>query len=149
MIAIMANAQLAPTTEARLNDHLLEVNAQWRVMDAAPPGGERAVRFENEAQRIATHLHMVAAYARAHTPEGLSAAALSERTTLLQKLDAYADRGVFPQNHVLPYRNPVFLDPPMSISPPRYRDGRRITGSRRMNWHGYNRATRPTSPGTP
>lgn len=111
MIAIMANAQLAPTTEARLNDHLLEVNAQWRVMDAAPPGGERAVRFENEAQRIATHLHMVAAYARAHAPEGLSAAALSERTTLLQKLDAYADRGVFPQNHVLPYRNPVFLDP--------------------------------------
>ena len=110
-IAIATNAQLAPTTEARLTDHLLEVNAQWRVMDAAPAGGEHVVHFTNEAERIATHLHMVAAHARTRTPEGLSAAALAERAVLLEKLDAYADRGIFPQNHVLPYRNPIFIDP--------------------------------------
>lgn len=110
-IAITAHPQLSPTTDAPLYRHLLEVNKEWRTMDPTPIGGERVVHFTNEAERIATHLHMVAAYERAHVPEGLPAASVAERTALLDKLDAYADRGVFPQNHVLPVRNPVFIDP--------------------------------------
>lgn len=110
-ISLTAQAQLSPTARAPLRDHLLEVNKQWRVMDPAPEGGERIVRFDNDAQRIAVHLHRVAAHLRAHAPEGLPASAMANRTTLLDRLDAYADRGLFPQNHVLPYRNPVFIDP--------------------------------------
>ena len=109
--AVAAQAQLAPGTDAPLYQHLLEVNKEWRVMDPMPPGGGRVTHFASEAERIATHLHMVAAYERAHTPEGLSAASVAARTALLAKLDAYADRGVFPKNHVLPVRNPVFIDP--------------------------------------
>ena len=111
VLAITAQAQLSPTTEAPLYRHLLEVNKEWRVMDPMPAGGDRMVHFTNEAERIATHLHLVAAYERSHVPEGLSAEATAQRTTLLDKLDAYADRGVFPQNDVLPVRNPVFIDP--------------------------------------
>ena len=111
VISITAQAQLSPTTDAPLRAHLLEVNKEWKVMDPMPAGGERMVHFANEAGRIATHLHMVAAFERAHSPEGLSAASLAQRTLLLEKLDAYADRGRFPQNHVLPVRNPVFIDP--------------------------------------
>lgn len=110
-LAIAAHAQLSPTTEAPLYQHLLEVNKEWRVMDPMPAGGDRLVHFTNEAERIALHLHRVAAYERSHIPEGLSAGATAKRLELLNKLDAYADRGVFPQNHVLPVRNPVFIDP--------------------------------------
>lgn len=111
VLAIAAQAQLSPNTDAPLYEHLLEVNKEWRTMDPTPIGGERVVHFANEAERIATHLHMVAAYERAHAPEGLPATSAAERAALLDKLDTYADRGVFPQNHVLPVRNPVFIDP--------------------------------------
>ncbi|MBP7514664.1 MAG: T9SS type A sorting domain-containing protein [Flavobacteriales bacterium] len=110
-MSLMGNAQLAPTTDAPLYRHLLEVNKEWSVMDPAPVNGDRVVHFSNEAERIAMHLHLVAAYERAHAPEGLSASVLANRTSLLDKLDSYADRGRFPQNHVLPVRNPVFIDP--------------------------------------
>lgn len=110
-MSAVAQAQLAPTTDAPLRAHLMEVNKEWRVMDPAPAGAERVVHFRDEADRIATHLHMVAAYERTHAPEGLSAAGLEQRNALLDKLDAYADRGLFPKNHVMPVRNPVFIDP--------------------------------------
>ncbi|MEZ4757219.1 MAG: hypothetical protein R2817_10370 [Flavobacteriales bacterium] len=45
------------------------------------------------------------------TPEGANAEALSHRTRLLDTLEQYADRLRFPQNRVLPYRNPIFIDP--------------------------------------
>ena len=110
VLAITAHAQLSPTTDAPLYQHLLEVNKEWRVMDPMPAGGDRTVRFTNEAERIAMHLHLVAAHERSHIAEGLSAGATAKRLELLNKLDAYADHGVFPQNHVLPVRNPVFID---------------------------------------
>lgn len=36
---------------------------------------------------------------------------MHERLDLLAALDRYADRGSFPRNEVVPYRNPVFIDP--------------------------------------
>jgi len=110
-MGLMGNAQLAPTTDAPLYRHLLEVNKEWSVMDPEPADGDRVVHFSNETERIATHLHLVAAHERAHAPEGLSASVLAKRTSLLDKLDSYAERGRFPRNHVMPVRNPVFIDP--------------------------------------
>ena len=110
-IAFATQAQLAPRTEAPLYRHMLEVNAQWAKVEPALPSDAQPVHFTNEAERIAQHLHLVAGYLRTHSPEGLSADAATKRTTLLNDLDRYADRGLFPQNHVLPYRNPVFIDP--------------------------------------
>jgi hypothetical protein len=111
VLTIAAQAQLSPNTDAPLYQHLLEVNKEWREMDPMPAGGNRVMHFANEAERIATHLHLVAAYERMHPPEGLSAHGTAQRAALLDKLDAYADRGRFPQNHVVPVRNPVFIDP--------------------------------------
>lgn len=111
LLSCFANAQLAPQTEAPLFRHMTEVNAQWQRMNPAVATDARPVHFANEAGRIAQHLHLVAGYLRAHTPNGLAPSALANRNDLLNDLDAYADRGVFPQNHVLPYRNPVFIDP--------------------------------------
>lgn len=109
--ALAAQAQLSPRTEAPLHHHMLEVNAQWAHRSPATAAPAAPVHFAGEAARIATHLRLVEAQLRAHAPEGLSPAAMANRSALLDHLAAYADRGLFPQNHVLPYRNPVFIDP--------------------------------------
>lgn len=111
VLTITANAQLAPQTNAPLYRHMLEVNAQWKNMDASLVSDERTVHFTGEADRIAQHLHLVAGYLRTHAAEGLSTEAATNRAALLNDLDSYAERGRFPQNHVLPFRNPVFIDP--------------------------------------
>lgn len=110
LAATASFAQLPPQAEAPLLQHLLEVNKEWRTMCPAPANADRIVHFNNEPERIAQHLHLVAEHLRSTAPEGLSAAQSAERNQLLAQLDAYADRKVFPQNHVLPYRNPVFID---------------------------------------
>lgn len=105
--ATSAFAQLAPDTQAPLIDHLREVNAEWEHHNG-PLG---SASFSNDAQRIAQHLHLVCEQLGLRTPEGLSAEQASQRAYLLDALEIYADAGRFPRNHVLPYRNPVFIDP--------------------------------------
>lgn len=109
--ASAASAQLAPQQPAPLFDHLVEVNAEWRMQDPGLAERSAPVTFSTDAERIAMHLHLVRATLAARNAEGLSATQAAERAGLLAKLDRYADRGLFPQNHVLPYRNPVFIDP--------------------------------------
>lgn len=110
-LSASASATVPPQQDNSLYRHMLEVNAQWKTMDPALANGASTVHFTTEAQRIATHLHLVAAYLRNHGQDGIPPVALAMRTKLLRDLDAYADRGSFPQNEVLPYRNPVFIDP--------------------------------------
>lgn len=110
-ITLAAQAQLAPQTEAPLYRHMQEVNAEWQTMLPALAENDAPVHFNTEAERIAQHLHLVTAHLRTVSHEGISAETASKRTSLLNDLDHYADRGLFPQNHVLPYRNPVFIDP--------------------------------------
>jgi len=109
--AFVANAQLAPQQEALLRDHLIEVNAEWNTYAADLPNGERMVSFRNDTERIAQHLHLVREHLASVTPEGLSADQAQHRADLIQGLERYADNGRFPQNHVLPFRNPIFIDP--------------------------------------
>lgn len=105
-------AALPPASSAPLAKHLLEVNAQWARMDPAPADGGRSVCFTDEAARISTHLLMV----RERLIERSEHAVLTtdqraNRLNLLHRLGDYAHAGVFPRNHVLPVRNPVFIDP--------------------------------------
>lgn len=90
---------------------MLVVNAQWRTMDPQLAADVRSVHFSNDAERIATHLHLVQAFLKEHSPAGLAPEAMAQRMQLLNDLDAYADRGIFPRNYVLPWRNPIFIDP--------------------------------------
>lgn len=110
-LALFANAQLAPQQTAPLAAHLTEVNAEWNAHIAAMPDADRPVSFTNDTERIALHLHLVqrtlTQAPHSHLPPGQR----TKRTALLSTLEEYADRGLFPQNHVLPYRNPVFIDP--------------------------------------
>lgn len=109
LVPPVAFGQLAPHTNVPLLDHMREVNAEWRsfdgVLDNTP------VAFHNDTERIAQHLRLVREHLASHTPEGLSASQATERATLLEALGTYADAGIFPQNYVLPYRNPIFIDP--------------------------------------
>ncbi|MCC6840006.1 MAG: T9SS type A sorting domain-containing protein [Flavobacteriales bacterium] len=111
LVASAAVAQLAPQTEATLFRHLTEVNAQWPKMAPDLLEDGPFTHFTTDAERIATHLHLVGGYLKTHVPAGFTAEELAQRNSLLNDLEAYADRGVFPINYVLPYRNPVFIDP--------------------------------------
>lgn len=111
LMATTVSAQLAPLTDAPLTAHMAEVNAQWPHMLPDPPDGDRTVRFRDEADRIATHLHRVRTELLARTPLDLPPAQARRRIDLLQRLGTYADARTFPQNHVLPHRNPIFIDP--------------------------------------
>ncbi len=111
VMAGQLQAQLHHGRPASLHEHMREVNAQWELQDRIPAGASEMVAFHSEADRIATHLHFVHGILSASTAEGLSADQARHRSELLQRLDEYADRGIFPINHVLPYRNPVFIDP--------------------------------------
>jgi hypothetical protein len=106
-----SQAQIAPGTGLPLTTHLLEVNAQWAHMDPHPIGGDATVQFADEAARIATHLRMVRERLMAANTRGIGTSASARRAKLLDRIGSYADAGLFPQNHVLPYRNPVFIDP--------------------------------------
>ncbi|MBK7620886.1 MAG: hypothetical protein IPJ10_16430 [Flavobacteriales bacterium] len=104
-------AQLAPHADATLFEHLREVNREWSDHKDALLEADHRVSFADEAERIAAHLHAVDAYLVRTTPEGLSADQLEHRSAGLLALNTYADQGVFPRNRVLPYRNPIFIDP--------------------------------------
>jgi len=92
--------------------HLTEVNDQWRVMDPSiAQSVTKEIAFSNEAERISTHLRMVREHLIQRQPEGISANQMEKRSLLLDRLAHYANDRKFPQNQVLPYRNPVFIDP--------------------------------------
>jgi len=117
-MVIAANAQpchrqagLSPQQPATVFQHMVEVNTEWNVQDPELRSDGTVISFKNEAERIAMHLHLVRERLAEKTGEGFTAHQLEERRTLLQELDRYADRGRFPQNHVLPFRNPIFIDP--------------------------------------
>lgn len=111
LMAAPASATLPPGHASTLYRHMVDVNVQWTAMDPALAEDPRPTYFNTEADRITMHLHLVAERLRSHVPQGIPMHALAWRTALLAELDAYAGRGLFPRNEVLPHRNPVFIDP--------------------------------------
>ncbi len=105
-----AFAQLAPCHHATPSAHLLEVNTQWPTMDPEVSYDQRTVAFASEAARIAEHLDRVADRLAARTPLSLGEGPYQRRLALLDTLQAYADRGLFPRNLTVPGRAPVFVD---------------------------------------
>jgi hypothetical protein len=79
-------------------------------MSPAALNDPATIWFDADADRIAEHLYRVQKHLIAHAPAGLSSAAMAERRSLLDTLAAYAQRGIFPMNTVLPGRTPVFID---------------------------------------
>lgn len=106
----ISNAQLAPERLAPIHQHLYEVNAQWDAMEPAVFDDSRSVRFNSDVERIAEHLHRVRQHLADHTPEGLNAIERNHRSELLDALDTYSDRSIFPMNDIAAGRSPVFID---------------------------------------
>ena len=75
--ACTAFAGLDPQVDASLYRHMLVVNAQWRTMDPQLAADVRSVHFSNDAERIATHLHLVQAFLEEHSPAGLAPVAMA------------------------------------------------------------------------
>ncbi len=109
--ALQATAALPPSASSPLSSHMREVNEQWNERPALLQHLDEAVRFSDEAERIATHLRLVRAELTQHSSSDLSIAQRNNRNALLSALGVYAQGQEFPQNNVLPYRNPVFIDP--------------------------------------
>jgi hypothetical protein len=107
----ICTAQLPPERPATTGQHMQEVNAQWSAREPSAFDDARIVRFRSDAARIAEHLHRVREHLAQRTPVGLGPLALSQRRALLDALDSYADRGIFPVNDIVPGRSPVFIDP--------------------------------------
>ncbi len=103
---------IPPTTYKPLVEHLKEVNVQWewasQLADAELLG--RPVVFDNDILRIQAHLSMVETLLRTHTPEGLSAAQMQNRSHCLDILHTYMTRGKFPANLYVRHRQPFFID---------------------------------------
>lgn len=53
--ALNLAAQLSPQQPAPLLQHMIEVNAEWKITDATIPKIDTPVSFANEAERIAMH----------------------------------------------------------------------------------------------
>lgn len=107
----ICTAQLPPERPASTGEHMQEVNAQWSAREPSVFDDARTVRFSSDAARIAEHLHRVLEHLALHAPVGVGPLALAQRRGLLEALDSYADRGIFPVNDSVPGRSPVFIDP--------------------------------------
>ena len=94
---------------ARLHDHLCEVNAEWQK---AEPAGVllESTFFSSDRQRIQKHLELVEQTLRARDVSTLSPSQLANRLHQLDVLRDYRMEGVFPTNHYHTHRQPYFRD---------------------------------------
>lgn len=103
-------AQLAPERTELIGKHMLVVNAGWSTMEPFMIDVGQLVSFTSDAERIAEHLRRVADRLGTRTPISAEQIHYQRRRALLDTLQAYALRGLFPTNQVLPGRTPVFID---------------------------------------
>lgn len=110
VVGFLQARPLPPQESATLRTHMLEVNAEWSHMapDAAWLNAE--IAFVDERARIQTHLNLVVNTLKQRNALGTSTEAFAQRTQLLNKLQAYAQRGLFPENIHHDTRIPYFID---------------------------------------
>ncbi|RFC54736.1 T9SS type A sorting domain-containing protein [Brumimicrobium aurantiacum] len=89
-------------------NHLVEINKEWNFHKEFAPEG--IVSFDSDEDRIQLHLHLVTDYLKQNTPKHLNATQVSKRLQILDKLQIYADRKIFPINQYHSIRTPYFID---------------------------------------
>jgi hypothetical protein len=80
------------------------------VILAAAPTRPNEQKDLHDARLIQQHLRGMVERLRTAEVTGLSDELRERRSFLIGRLEAYAERGVFPHNHVLPFQTPIFLD---------------------------------------
>ena len=96
------------TTMLDAKEHLLEVNKEWRYYPNAVPA--KQIHFQHDNQRIRLHLELVIQHLNENIPTEINSKALAQRKILLQELEQYAAREVFPINLYHAHRQPYFID---------------------------------------
>jgi hypothetical protein len=90
---------------------LIELNKFWKQFTVNDAQLNKPYQYENEVEKIKSHLSYVENTLRINTPEHLSAAQRSNRLACLDILKQYQERGLFPKNTFHPnQRVPYFID---------------------------------------
>ncbi|MGB0861568.1 MAG: T9SS type A sorting domain-containing protein [Saprospiraceae bacterium] len=94
-----------------LFNHLVEVNEQWHYQnDIKPAIFKQKIQFENDIERIQTHLKLVEQTLRNRTTTHLSENQKTNRLRHLDVLHQYSETAVFPTNTFHSERQPYFVD---------------------------------------
>ena len=104
-LSFFANSHLLTKS---YSDHLSEINKEWLNHKEACPTG--SISFSSDLDRIQLHLNLVIGHLKTNIPSGLNSAQLSNRLSLLDQLQDYADLKVFPVNKYHSIRTPYFVD---------------------------------------
>lgn len=89
-------------------DHLSEINAEWQYHKEVAPKG--TISFDSDLDRIQLHLNLAIQHLQTNIPANFNSDQISNRLNLLEKLQDYADKKVFPINKYHSVRTPYFVD---------------------------------------
>lgn len=92
-----------------LYEQLVAFNPNWQSYEGRVIAQE-AFDFPSDKEYIQTHLTHVLEILRSNETETLNCAQLQKRKELIEVLDAYKERGLFPMNYYRNERIPVFID---------------------------------------
>jgi hypothetical protein len=87
---------------------LKEVNAQWEKHRELSPSG--LISFTSDADRIQYHLKLVARHLKKSSDQFWNEYQLKNRSQLIELLEKYAERKIFPTNLYHSTRTPYFID---------------------------------------
>lgn len=105
---VNAMYSMEPSMSVSLNDHLIEVNPEWRKWEVERP--KDAIIFTTDTERIQRHLREVIALFEQQKNAGFSESAQLKRAHHLKVLEDYAASAIFPTNHFHQVRRPYFVD---------------------------------------
>lgn len=103
---------LCVTLSARaenLFDQLVAFNPNWQSYETRLDFG-KALDFQSDKEYIQSHLTHVLQILRSNSTENLTCEQQRTRSELIQKLEFYKNRGLFPMNYYRKERIPVFID---------------------------------------
>lgn len=98
---------ISPSKKENLYKHLVEVNKEWVKYANLVP--QENISFENDLERIQKHLFLVIENFK-KTKNEFSLEQNQERLNLLNVLEKYAEKKVFPINLYHKERRPYFID---------------------------------------
>ncbi|GLR19047.1 hypothetical protein GCM10007940_36630 [Portibacter lacus] len=89
-------------------NHLSKVNKEWfKHRDVCPQG---TISFSSDTDRIQLHLNLVIQQLKSIRPRRLNSAQIANRLFLLDGLQQYVDKKIFPINKYHVNRQPYFVD---------------------------------------
>ena len=103
---LVLSQSLEPYQRASALNHLQEINPVWKDLnDNVSP-----IAFQSDHERIKFHLTKVIERLQSKDTEDLSDVQNRNRALIINYLQQYEDRGLFPINDVLDIRTPIFKD---------------------------------------